>query len=225
MLDNGYVYLAATRLSLFRSHADWALAIEVFGFSPRTGIPDTYIYTFGSRLQNRPTADQYDSAEAYENYLTNNPNNESHSVYPIDEGEWQDQEDGEIVRTGAETIAIRGNPVPLPSRDEYEKHGIDLEEPPTIFVSEICRYLAAFHRNSLLATDSERRYNVPPDLVQVLQLEEWNHPDVIDETARPSGSETFQQLASVLATGDTTLYRPSMPPNTHWSNWPDGGTL
>lgn len=33
MLDNGYVYLAATRLSLFRSKADWAMVIEVFGFS------------------------------------------------------------------------------------------------------------------------------------------------------------------------------------------------
>jgi len=31
MLDNGYVYLAATRLSLFRSPDDWAIAIEVFG--------------------------------------------------------------------------------------------------------------------------------------------------------------------------------------------------
>jgi len=162
MLDNGYVYLAATRLSLFRSHADWALVIEVFGFSPRAGIPDTYIYTFGSRMQNRPTADQYVTAEAYQNYLANNPNNESHSIYPIDEGEWQDQEDREIVRTGATTIAIRGNPVPLPTREDFERNGIHLEEPPTIFVFETCRYLAAFHRDSLLATDSERRYNVPP---------------------------------------------------------------
>ena len=38
MLDNGYVYLAATRLSLFRSAADWAMVIEVFGFSPRAGL-------------------------------------------------------------------------------------------------------------------------------------------------------------------------------------------
>ncbi len=33
-LDNGYVYLAGTRLSLHRSPEDWALVIEVFGFSP-----------------------------------------------------------------------------------------------------------------------------------------------------------------------------------------------
>lgn len=29
----------------------------------------------------------------------------------------------------------------------------------------------------------------------------------------------------VLETGDVGLYRPTAPPNTHWKNWPDGGTL
>lgn len=51
MLDNGYVYPAATRLSLFRSSADWAMVIEIFGYSPRAGIPDTHVYTFGSRVR------------------------------------------------------------------------------------------------------------------------------------------------------------------------------
>ena len=53
ILDNGYVYLAATRMSLFRSDVDWALVIEIFGFSPRTGLPDISIHTFASRLWNR----------------------------------------------------------------------------------------------------------------------------------------------------------------------------
>jgi hypothetical protein len=44
MLDNGYVYLAATRLSVYRSTTDWAMAFEVFGFSPRAGLPDTHTF-------------------------------------------------------------------------------------------------------------------------------------------------------------------------------------
>ncbi len=59
MLDNGYVYLAATRLSLYRSAVDWAIVIEVFGFSPRTGIPDTHVSTFASRLGDRDPPEQY----------------------------------------------------------------------------------------------------------------------------------------------------------------------
>ena len=44
-------------------------------------------------------------------------------------------------------------------------------------------------------------------------------------TSRPSSYETWQQLAQVLATGDVRYYRPTLPPNTHWSNWPESGTL
>lgn len=62
MLDNGYVYLAATRLSLYRSATDWAIAIEVFGFSPRAGLPDTHI----SRPHDRNTPEKYNSQLAYE---------------------------------------------------------------------------------------------------------------------------------------------------------------
>src|SRR5215471_1474634 len=76
MLDNGHVYLAATRLSLYRSKIDWAMVIEVFGFSPRAGLPDTAIQTFASRLHDRDPPDNYVNRHAYERYLANNPNNE-----------------------------------------------------------------------------------------------------------------------------------------------------
>ena len=66
MLNNGYVYLAATRLSLYRTAADWAMVIEVFGFSPRSGLPDTHIHTFASTLYNRDTPEKYAKREAYD---------------------------------------------------------------------------------------------------------------------------------------------------------------
>ncbi|MFZ1138757.1 MAG: hypothetical protein WAN76_06250 [Candidatus Sulfotelmatobacter sp.] len=87
MLDNGYVYLAATRLSLYRTAADWAMVIEVFGFSPRSGLPDTHIHTFASSLYNRDAPEKYVNREAHDRYLANNPNNDSRFVYPIDAGD------------------------------------------------------------------------------------------------------------------------------------------
>ena len=95
MLDNGYVYLAATRLSLYRSPEDWAMVIEVFGFSPRAGLPDFHLQTFGSRLRRQKSQNDYISREAYESYLASNPNNESTFLYPIEEGDWIDAEDAE----------------------------------------------------------------------------------------------------------------------------------
>lgn len=224
VLDNGYVYLAATRLSLFRAETDWALVFEVFGFSPRAGFPDTSIYTFSNHLHHRNAPEQYVSPSAYEKYLASNPNNEFRTVYPLDGGGWLDPDDPEYVAPGALAVCVRGVTIPLPAIDEYGRHGIHRQEPPRVHTFELCRLLAETIRHNVLATDEERRVSVPPHLKQILQLEEWRHPDVSGGD-RPSKSKTFRQLAEVLETGDVTLYRPTEPPNTHWSNWPEAGLL
>ncbi len=225
MLDNGYVYLAATRLSAFRSRDDWALVVEVFGFSPRAGLPDTHIHTFASRLYNRDPRERYPSPEAYENYVRNNPNNESRFVYPIAQGDWQDPEVLELVAKDAREVTVRGRPQPIPANQEYAWYGITLAAAPRVQVFELCRFLADVLRDDVLAAPQERRLSVLPEMHQILQLEEWHHPNVVDETDRPSGSITFQQLAQVLAMGHADRYHPSLKANTHWRNWPDGGTL
>jgi hypothetical protein len=224
MLDNGYVYLAATRLSLYRSETDWALVIEVFGFSPRVGDPDTHIYTFASRLNRQNTASDYVSREAYENYLRSHPNSESVFVYPIETDEWKNPDDDEVVASGTHTIVVGGKTLNTPTPDAYDSYGIALEDASEIRTYEFCRALAEIARNEVLATTEQRRMCVPAELQQILQLEEWNHPNVVD-VERPSTSTTFQQLAEVLVTGNVSLYKPLDPPNTHWENWPEGGTL
>ena len=222
MLDNGYVYLAATRMSLFRSNEDWGLVIEVFGYSPRAGLPDTHLYTFASRLHDRDKREKYVSETAYRNYLVNNPHNESRFIHPITEGPWMDSDCQELVALSGE-LHLRDVTIPLPSRTNYAQEGIELQnDRPEVF--ELCRYLAAKWRDKVLASPTERRVSILPSMGQILQLEEWLHPDVVNDQL-PSGCETFQGLAKVLVTGDLSHYQPSQEPNTHWSNWPHGGTL
>ena len=224
MLDNGYVSLAVTRLSLYRSVTDWAMVIELFGFSPRAGWPDTTIQTFASRLRDRDPPGKYVSRDAYDDYLLTHPHDEFRSAFPVAEGDWQDSEDFELVAEDASEVRVRGRIVRHPAPDDYPRHGITLEQPPRIRVFELCRYLADVARESVLATASERRVSVLPDMAQLLQIEEWHHPDVA-AGERPSASKTFRQMAQVLATGDVSAYHPTLPPNTHWKHWPDGGTL
>lgn len=81
-LDNGYVYLAATRLSLYRAPEEWAIVIEVFGYSPRAWLPDTAIYTFASTICNRDIPSVYGPKEIA-NLLAALPNNDMRFVYPI----------------------------------------------------------------------------------------------------------------------------------------------
>jgi hypothetical protein len=207
MLDNGYVYLSAIRLSLHRSDADWALVFERFGFSPRAGIPSLDVQTFASRL-----------------YRSDRDHDSFESVYPIDGGDWIDHDDGERVATGPRSLTLRGRARPVPTAADYTAHGVELVDPDHPRVFELCRCVAAMARAEVLATDAERRAHVPPELRQVLVLDDWHHPNAVAGD-KPSASSTFQQLAAVLHTGDLALYHPSEPGNTHWRHWPDGGSL
>lgn len=42
---------------------------------------------------------------------------------------------------------------------------------------------------------------------------------------RPSDIGTYQQIGAVLASADPARYRPTLPGNTHWNNWPMSGAL
>lgn len=220
-LDNGYVYLAASRLSLHYSPTDWALVAEVFGFSPRSRLPDICVYTFASRLHNRQPPEMY-SAEQRATYLANNPNNEMAFFHPIAGGSWIDKEDPEMVSASG-LIELRGNLLSPPPLDQYAEQGIRIEgNQPAIY--ELCRYLASLYRDSVLATPTERCANLPPDVEELCVLEDWHHPDIAGSEL-PSQTETFRQLAYVLSTGNCSLYAPGDAPNTHWRHWPLGGSL
>ena len=205
MLDNGYVYLAATRLSLHRSARDWALVIEVFGYSPPAGVPALDVSSFGTGLRGRS---RESSCDAFSEFA------------PIEAGDWQDEE---LVVSSAGTARVRGREVRLPTAEECARAGVVLEE-PRMQTFELCRFLAATMRDDVLATPREQRANVPPTTQRLLQLDDWHHPDIA-KNERPSDTETFRQLAEVLETGDVGRYRPHEKPNTHWRNWPDAGTL
>ena len=109
----------------------------------------------------------------------------------------------------------RGTPIMIRGRrlEVGAEHGDEL--------IDVFRRLVPDHRELLLADEPELRRRIPADLPEIMRLDQWHHPD----GELPSESATFRQLADVLATGDTALYAPDMPPNTQWSHWPESGTL
>ena len=109
MLDNGYVYMAATRLSLYRSETNWAMVIELFGFAPRGMLPGTSIQTFAQTLHERNRPESFARREAYERYLTDNPHHEWRDIWPIKEGAWQDEESHELLSTSVLSQTCESN--------------------------------------------------------------------------------------------------------------------
>jgi hypothetical protein len=212
MLDNGYIALADVRLSAYRDPVRWALIIEVLGFSVRGGAHNgisNCLHVYGNCLKRPPGTANGDSL-----YSTADA-----PPIPVF------CDDGEEVEREATTISIRGRVVPidLSAQTLIEEH-VHLMYPPRVTGADLLRSLLPAYRNILLATEDELQNRVPPDLPLFLRLDEWHHPDLVNNE-RPSASSAFVQIAKAIETGDRSHYSPSEPPNTHWKNWPEGGTL
>lgn len=115
-----------------------------------------------------------------------------------------------VIERGVAPIVLRG-------------HRLWLRAEPGEPMVDALRRLVPIHRDLFLATEVELRARIPIDMPAILRLEEWHQP--IFDGRMPSQTETYQLIAEVLATGDPARYRPTLPPTTHWSNWPDAGTL
>lgn len=220
MLDNGYVYPAAARLSVHSDSTDWAVVVETFGFSPRVGHPDLTVATFTSRVPRPRARADYVDESAYVSYVEQHPHDALETYWPLEEGDWLDEE---IVVPGT-VVLLRGREVDVPTVEQCLAVGITTERDDRVAVFELCRYLAETARDDVLATVEERTHQVLPGLAQVLVLNEWHHPDLASGEL-PSATETFQHIAEVAASADASRYDTREVPNTHWSNWPDGGSL
>jgi uncharacterized protein DUF7003 len=213
VLDNGYFYPITTRLNVFRDDMRWALIIEVIGFNHRAGghygIYNA-LHCYGNCINTKPGLSD-------ENLL--NPTQDANEEPTFDD------EYGFYLRPEATKIRIKDTVIPVNHNCEfYVSKGIELSEPPKITIYEFLRGLLPEQRELLLATKDELKQRLTTQIPLILQLDEWHHPDLANDEL-PSGNATFQMITKVLVTGDRSLYQPQTPPNTHWSNWPEGGEL
>jgi hypothetical protein len=213
MLDNGYVYPVTVRLTAYRDPVNWAVVVDAFGVSPRAGGIDAChncIHAFGNCLDGDPGV-----------------SNDSF-VYSVSEGPGGpclDDPYDEMIGPGARDILVRGTVISVSHDPErYAARGIDLIAPPSIYLFELMRLIAEEEPTPLFATAAELRKRLAVPVPVFLEADEWRHPDLAAQEL-PSGNEAFASLAEALEAGDAARFRPGSPPNTHWSNWPAGGTL
>ncbi|MGC4036572.1 MAG: hypothetical protein QM764_11465 [Chitinophagaceae bacterium] len=72
-------------------------------------------------------------------------------------------------------------------------------------------------------------YPVDYDAFVAMVIQQENSTNEYNENQyqdnRPGSYETWQLIAKVIVTGDTTLYKPTLKSNTHWKNWPESGSM
>lgn len=80
----------------------------------------------------------------------------------------------------------------------------------------------------------EKRKHLPNGVPELMTIDQSHHrrwycshsPDHGGHRGdAPSSYETYRLIAEVLATRDPSRYKPTLKPNTHWSNWPEAGML
>ena len=212
MLDNGYVYLVDVRLSAYRTERYWAMIIEILGSDFRAGGVFNLLYRFGNCFPETPGL-------ANDGILAVMDNPVNNSIFD-EEAHWDIRQENGFVCIREETIAYDVTSQAL------ERIGISEDEMDggPVSITELVRSLVPEHHMLLLATDEELNQRLQVDVPLILRLDEWCHPDLI-EGELPSTSEAFQMIADVLVSGDPALYKPTLPPSTHWKNWLESGTL
>jgi hypothetical protein len=212
MLDNGYIYPITQRLNCYGDEHRWAIVIEAVGYSVRGGDHNgmsNCLHVYGNCLDREPGV-------INEDFL--------HMTDDGPDGPTFDDEYGWYVPQEGGTVTLRGAVVQFDlSESAREAKGITMVE-DRLSATDLFRSLLPEHREQFLATEDELRQRIPKDLPLLLKLDDWYHPDVVSGE-KPSENETFQLLAQVLSSRDPSQYVPTKQPNTHWKNWPDGGTL
>ena len=212
MLDDGYVYFVDARLSAYRTERYWAILIELLGTNFRASGASNDIYRFGNCFPQTPGL-----ADDGILPILDDPMNDA--VFDVDH-RWDVLKETGLLRIREQVIPYNVTSETLQQHDIGEDE-MDMD---SVTITELLRTLVPEHRDLLFATEEELNQRLQVDVPLILRLNEWNHPNVVEDEL-PSGSEAFRMIADVLISGNPTLYKPTLPPNTHWRNWLESGTL
>lgn len=216
--DHGYFHLANSRISLFADEKRWAIVIEKNGYANRGFNTQIELNYFGNCLHNQETAGADNQFVCNMKYFT---------LFDDSDVCFDDpkQEEFEILDPDKHSLKIRGQEIEIVhDLKPYQKSGIEIYDSMPSVV-EFTRLLAETRPEVLWATDEELRTCLPQDLPLIGQITEWHHDPETLFTLSPSDNESYQMLAECIEKRSLAPYQPTLPPNNHWSFWPDSGGL
>lgn len=205
-LEHGYLMVATPKIHLYRQENLWGVVFELPGLDVKQDIATSYLYYFGNNIEFSH------STELENNVIMEHPLN-----LGIDEG----SEDYAITAKDSDNNDLKYSLDSL----EYENMGIfdkfnEIEH--TIDLEEIFLYFAEKHPEMVELTDEKIESHFKSSMTKILTITSFHHVSVEQVSFLPSTHETFQLIAKVISENDPSLWKPTLAPNNHWSNWMNG---
>jgi hypothetical protein len=225
-LEHPYVYTANSRLTLYADDAHWAIVAEVSGYNPRAAcflLTLTYFSDALRDLKPGGSKNQFTWNAEFVTLIEQMPMYEAVQHFAVSET--------------PVALKVRDSNVLVPAaRRTFIPNVGSRPWPKDARAEDIGRYVAYEYADLCRATDAEKRMHLPEALPELMTIDQWHHrrwhyshapnsPGPRASGDAPSSYETYRLIAEVLATRDPSRYRPTLPPNSHWSHWPQAGAL
>lgn len=214
MLDNGYYYHADQQLKIYRSGKDWIMILQVIQYHNHCFSTDgitTIVYQYGNLL---------DIEDTFTDDSFHFPIPEQASEVFLDDAE----DYSSFLNPEISSIHLGSVQIPLEhNSDRYAERGITLESKNKIRPWEVLRYITPEYSKYLWI--SQEQLNVESRFKEEITLSRWEHPDGFETSL--SDMKCFQYIAECLAENKPFQKEliETKESNTHWSNWPMGGTF
>ncbi len=223
--NNGYFYTSGNRINLFADIDRWAIVFEQTGYDNRNLDVEIILLYYGNCLKNQDFAGLDNKFKTNIKYFTLISEQQLNSI----------ESDFELVSLETKLLTLRGMKLKIEQNiDDYVNNNIlsinsnYLSE--LIDVMSFIRLLDNKYPNFFRSNNNELMTCLPNDLPKIMTIDKWYHKEfnvLVNKSMgdKPSTYETFQQIAQVLVSEDTTLFKSPKHPNNDWRNWPDAGGL
>lgn len=237
ILDNGDYYdnffldledtrltIASSKIHLLADSSNWAVVFETAGYSADGGFPEINLIYIGNSInyELRKQFNRYEYSNLFVIYLVSPEEMEATRNNNASE-----IEDNELLGKHVTSVKIRDSVIDIKNDyQEFEKYGIkvsDIYNPNKLIgYDNLMRYLSETQPNVISASESDIKEHLMFDIPQLMSIDKFHYISYYEKDCLPSKQELYQMIAKVLATRDTSCWKPTLPSNNHWSNWESG---
>lgn len=223
-LENGYSYLAGSKIHVYGDANNWAIVFEQNGYHTRQVKVNLDLIYVGNCIN-------YIIEEHHDRNYISNQNTitliESSELNRIQNKNGNEMENFELIDLETKQIKIRNKTLAFNNNHEdYKKIGIlirDYDNPNNLIgFEDMVRYIHETEPNILEADEFEIRKHIPKNLDKIMTLNDFHYVSSFEDDLSPSKQETYQMIAKVICKLGANEWKPTKKANNNWRNWEPG---